>query len=102
MRVTQSNSLAEKTMSATSATNRVEGTRAMRGRAAGPFSQDGMGKKRTTTTPPVILPAYNEQYLIATSLSRLSVLNESPLLQMIKFFALEHACSGRSGGADRC
>ncbi len=44
----------------------------MRGSAEVPFSQDGVEKKRTSTTLSVIVPAYNEQYLIATSLARLS------------------------------
>jgi glycosyltransferase involved in cell wall biosynthesis len=55
-------------------------------RAAG-----GVGKKRTATTLSVIVPAYNEQYLIAESLSRLFVLGESPLLQQIKVIVVDDA-----------
>ncbi len=42
------------------------------------------GEGRTSTTLSVIVPAYNEQYLIETSLNGLSVLNESPRLKQIK------------------
>jgi glycosyltransferase involved in cell wall biosynthesis len=56
----------------------------MRGSAEVPFLQDGMGRKRASTTLSVIVPVYNEQYLVATSLARLSVLSESPLLREIK------------------
>lgn len=42
------------------------------------------GENRTSTTLSVIVPAYNEQYLIEASLNGLSVLNESPRLLKIK------------------
>src|SRR6202046_1167699 len=86
-------------MSATSSTNRVEGTRAMRGAAEVPFSQDGIEKKRASTTLSVIVPAYNEQYLIATSLARLSVLGESPLLREIKVIVVNDGSTDRTAVA---
>src|SRR5450755_2942027 len=86
-------------MSATSSTNRVEGTGAMRGSAEVPCSQDGVEKKRTSTTLSVIVPAYNEQYLIATSLARLSVLGESPLLREIKVIVVNDGSTDATAAA---
>lgn len=86
-------------MRATSATNRVEGTAAIlrSGRAA--LSQDGMDKKRTSTTLSVIVPAYNEQYLVAASLSRLLVLSESPLLDEIKVIVVNDGSTDGTAAA---
>jgi glycosyltransferase involved in cell wall biosynthesis len=41
-------------------------------------------KKRTSTSLSIIVPAYNEQYLIEASLQRLWVLDQSPRLDHIK------------------
>src|ERR1700722_7003268 len=41
-------------------------------------------KKRTSTSLSIIVPVYNEQYLVEASLKRLWVLNESPRLDRIK------------------
>src|SRR5271167_1482031 len=38
----------------------------------------------TTTSLSVIVPAYNEQYLVETSLERLKILGESPLLHRVQ------------------
>src|ERR1700693_5041689 len=76
-------------MSAILATNRVEGRAATRPAAKVSLSvRDGVEKKRTSTTLSIIVPAYNEQYLIATSLTRLAVLGESPLLHQIKIIVV--------------
>jgi glycosyltransferase involved in cell wall biosynthesis len=77
----------------------VEGTGAMRGSTEVPFSQDGVEKKRTSTTLSVIVPAYNEQYLIATSLARLSVLGESPLLREIKVIVVNDGSTDGTAAA---
>jgi glycosyltransferase involved in cell wall biosynthesis len=71
----------------------------MRGPAEVVFSRDGMEKKRTATTLSVIVPAYNEQYLIATSLARLSVLGESPLLQEIKVIVVNDGSTDGTAAA---
>ncbi len=55
-----------------------------------PF-QEGPEKRRTSTTLSVIVPAYNEQYLVAASLGRLRVLSESPLLESIKIIVVDDA-----------
>src|ERR1700685_3004378 len=41
-------------------------------------------QKRTSTSLSVIVPAYNEQYLVETSLARLKILAESPLLHSVQ------------------
>jgi glycosyltransferase involved in cell wall biosynthesis len=50
-------------------------------------------QRRTTTSLSVIVPAYNEQYLIATSLSRLAVLGESPLLDRVEVIVVNDGSS---------
>src|SRR5579864_4723291 len=54
-------------------------------------SQEGMPKQRTSTSLSVIVPVYNEQYLVETSLGRLRVLSESPLLESIKIIVVDDA-----------
>jgi glycosyltransferase involved in cell wall biosynthesis len=49
--------------------------------------------RRVTTTLSVIVPAFNEQYLVATSLHRLRVLEESPLLDGIKIIVVDDGSS---------
>lgn len=56
------------------------------------------GKTRTSTTLSVIVPAYNEQFLIEASLARLDVLGESPLLERIKVIVVDDGSS--DGTAD--
>lgn len=55
------------------------------------FPVDGTERLPTSTTLSVIVPAYNEQDLIATSLARLKVLGESPLLRLIKVIVVDDA-----------
>lgn len=52
--------------------------------------------RRTTTTLGVIVPVYNEQYLIASSLARLAVLGESPLLERIEVVVVDDGSSDQS------
>lgn len=59
----------------------------------------GPGKSRTSTTLSVIVPAYNEQYLIEASLSRLSVLAESPLLRSIKIIVVDDGSTDGTAAA---
>jgi len=42
-----------------------------------------------STTLSVIVPVYNEQYLVQESLSRLQVLGESPLLSRVKVIVVD-------------
>jgi glycosyltransferase involved in cell wall biosynthesis len=46
-------------------------------------------KRRTSTTLCVIVPCYNEQYLVATSLARLKILGESTLLDSVKVIVVD-------------
>jgi glycosyltransferase involved in cell wall biosynthesis len=48
-----------------------------------------INEKRTATTLGVIVPAYNEQFLVAESLARLFVLAESSLLREIKVVVVD-------------
>ncbi len=59
---------------------------------------EGPAKARTSTTLSVIVPAYNEQFLIEASLARLEVLGESPLLEQIKVIVVDDGSS--DGTAD--
>jgi glycosyltransferase involved in cell wall biosynthesis/phospholipid N-methyltransferase len=74
----------------------------------------GVERNRTSTTLSVIVPAYNEQFLVETSLGRLLALAESPLLDLIKVIVVDDGskdgtadaigrfrASVESGGADR-
>jgi glycosyltransferase involved in cell wall biosynthesis len=54
---------------------------------------------RSSTTLTVIVPVYNEQYLIETSLGRLKVLGESPLLDLIKVIVVNDGSSDDSAAA---
>ena len=66
-------------MNKTPAKNRVERASAVRPAAHGTlFPKEGPGENRSSTTLSVIVPAYNEQYLIESSLHGLAVLDESP------------------------
>ncbi len=65
--------------------------------AFGEFS-DG---KRPSTTLSVIVPAYNEQYLIGSSLARLGVLAESPLLESVKIIVVDDGSSDGTADAIR-
>jgi glycosyltransferase involved in cell wall biosynthesis len=46
-------------------------------------------KKRTITSLSIIVPAYNEQYLIEASLRRLWVLDQSPRLEHVKVIVVD-------------
>lgn len=65
--------------------------------AFGEFS-DG---KRPSTSLSVIVPAYNEQYLIGSSLARLGVLGESPLLESVKIVVVDDGSSDGTAEAIR-
>ena len=50
---------------------------------------DESDRKRSCTSLSVIVPAYNEEYLVETSLARLKVLCESPLLHLIQVIVVD-------------
>jgi len=59
--------------------------------------EDGSERRRASTSLSVIVPAYNEQYLVATSLGRLRVLGESPLLDRVKVIVVDDGSSDGTG-----
>jgi|HubBroStandDraft_6_1064221.scaffolds.fasta_scaffold00646_9 glycosyltransferase involved in cell wall biosynthesis len=77
--------MTDETMSAISAAGPMKGTGSSVW-TSGASTAPGRGakKKRMSTSLSVIVPAYNEQYLIGESLSRLLVLGESPILDRIQ------------------
>src|SRR2546427_5508076 len=48
------------------------------------------------TTLAIIVPVYNEQYLVEASLTRLSLLAESPLLERIKVIVVDDGSSDQT------
>src|SRR6204780_1652760 len=86
-------------MSATSATNRVESSSGKEAADAARFSRDRLERNRTSTTLSVIVPAYNEQYLIEASLKGLAVLDESPRLREIKVIGVNDCSTDRTAEA---
>ena len=57
-------------------------------------STPALEQNRTSTTLSVIVPVYNEQFLVEASLARLEVLGESSLLERIR--EAEERAKGRS------
>src|ERR1700733_11244652 len=77
-------------MSSASATNRVlRADSARLAGAAAPAAGQDLERRGRSTTLSVIVPAYNEQFLIETSLARLEVLGESSLLEHIKVIVVD-------------
>jgi glycosyltransferase involved in cell wall biosynthesis len=66
--------------------------------AAAPAAGQDLERKRWSTTLSVIVPAYNEQFLVEASLARLEVLGESPLLERTKVIVVDDGSS--DGTAD--
>jgi glycosyltransferase involved in cell wall biosynthesis len=85
-------------MSGTTATNRAALTDSGRLAGSAKAGQDLEGKRRSTTLS-VIVPAYNEQFLIEASLARLEVLGESPLLEQIKVIVVDDGSSDHTPDA---
>lgn len=50
----------------------------------------------TSTTLSVLVPAYNEQYLISASLERLKILQESPLLERVEVIVVDDGSSDQT------
>jgi len=62
-------------------------------------SNDGLAVKRTSTSLSVIVPVFNEQYLVETSLARLKILGESPVLQSIQVIVVDDGSTDRTPDA---
>ena len=86
-------------MSSTSATNRLaHGDSATLAIGASPAGGRDLEKNRRSTTLSVIVPVYNERFLIEASLARLDVLGESPLLERVRIIVVDDGSS--DGTAD--
>lgn len=83
---------------ATSTTNRVNEGGPLRV-VNGDQSVHEWERHRTNTTLSVIVPAYNEQYLIEASLARLRVLGESTLLREIQVIVVDDGSSDHTAEA---
>lgn len=66
------------------------------GRKASAASQLGPDHRRAGTTLSVIVPAYNEQFLVEASLARLLILADSPLLDLVKIIVVDDGSSDRT------
>jgi glycosyltransferase involved in cell wall biosynthesis len=87
-------------MSSASATNRMAQADSPRLAGGGsPAAGQDLEKRRRSTTLSVIVPAYNEQFLIEASLARLEVLGESPLLEQIKVIVVDDGSSDATADA---
>lgn len=73
----------------------------------GPAGRDSLsgtgtsGENRSSVTLSIIVPAYNEQYLIEASLNGLAVLDESPRLQQIKVIVVNDCSTDGTAEAIR-
>jgi len=83
-------------------TNRVQQARWLRTSDTPADSRENLERERTITTLSVIVPAYNERFLIEASLARLFVLGESPLLSWIKVIVVDDGSSDGTAEAIRC
>lgn len=55
--------------------------------------------RRASTTLSVIVPAYNEQFLVEASLERLTILADSPLLDLVRIIVVDDGSSDRTHDA---
>jgi len=60
------------------------------------FTGETYDQKRTSTTLSVIVPVYDEQFLVEASLARLEVLGESPLLNRVQVIVVDDGSSDSS------
>ena len=89
-------------MNPTPARNKIETISASRPAGHASFSGTGTsGENRSSTTLSIIVPAYNEQYLIEASLTALAVLGESPRLQQIKVIVVNDCSTDDTAEAIR-
>jgi len=85
-------------MSVVPTANRLQkpGSQPVAGR---PLAAEGNLEQGASTTLSVLVPAYNEQYLVGTSLARLRVLGESPLLKAVKVIVVDDGSSDATAQA---
>jgi len=76
-------------MSASSTTNRLQNAGKSHSVSGVLHSPQEISRRSTDTTLSVIVPVYNERYLVGTSLARLLILSESLLLRQIKVIVVD-------------
>lgn len=83
--------MADETTKSTSRSpgSHLEATGWLRRVTGATYRMDGTDRQQTSTSLSVIVPAYNEQYLIETSLGRLKVLRGSPLLHLVQVIVVD-------------
>src|SRR6202161_3378964 len=65
----------------------------------GSFWVDDADRKRTSASLSVIVPAYNEQYLVEASLERLKILGDSPLLHLVNVIVVDDGSTDETAEA---
>src|SRR5271170_5545223 len=89
-------------MSTTPTTNKPGSASSARSAGDAPATSGGTsGGNRSSTTLSIIVPAYNEQYLIEASLKGLAVLDESPRLQRINVIVVDDCSTDDTAEAIR-
>ena len=88
-------------MNTTPAKNTFESANPSRAEYGSPLANRPQGEICSSTTLSVIVPAYNEQYLIEASLNGLAVLDESPRLQQIKVIVVNDCSTDGTAEAIR-
>ncbi len=63
--------------------------------------QEGAGRAASPTSLTVLVPVYNEQYLVATSLARLRILEECPIVDSVQIIVIDDGSSDHSPEALR-
>src|ERR1700685_2774195 len=78
---------------------RAETIGSVRPMAARSFPTYDTNRKRASASLSVIVPAYNEQYLVETSLERLKILRDSSLLHLVKVIVVDDGSTDETADA---